>query len=46
MVRPGAVSQKYYNHYSLLRTVEDNFALGTLGQGDASAHPVQDIWRR
>jgi hypothetical protein len=30
-VRPGSVSNVEYNHYGLLRTVEDIFALGHLG---------------
>lgn len=30
-IRPGTVSTVPYNHYSLLRTVEDVFALGHLG---------------
>jgi hypothetical protein len=30
-IRPGTVSTTPYNHYSLLRTVEDIFALEHLG---------------
>lgn len=30
-VRPGSVSDREYNHYGLLRTVEDLFGLGHLG---------------
>lgn len=30
-IQPGTVSEKPYNHYSLLRWVEDNFGLGHLG---------------
>ena len=30
-IKPGTVSSTPYNHYSLLRTVEDIFALGHLG---------------
>lgn len=29
----------YYNHYNLLRTIEDNFNLGTLGRNDESSEP-------
>lgn len=29
-----------YNHYSLLRTIEDNFNLGTLGRNDQAASPM------
>ncbi len=37
MVKPGGVDEGKYTHYSLLRTIEDNFQLGTLGRHDASA---------
>ncbi|CAO3619812.1 unnamed protein product [Cunninghamella blakesleeana] len=30
-----------YDHYSLLRTIEDNWDLGTLGQNDDSAIPIK-----
>ncbi|KAI9026425.1 phosphoesterase family-domain-containing protein [Phycomyces nitens] len=30
-----------YNHYSLLRTIENNWGLGTLGQNDATAVPFK-----
>jgi hypothetical protein len=30
-LRPGSVSSSYFNHYSLLRTIEDIFDLGYLG---------------
>lgn len=33
------------NIYSLLNMVEDNWNLGSLGQGDATARPVPNIWR-
>ncbi|CAO3619808.1 unnamed protein product [Cunninghamella blakesleeana] len=29
-----------YDHYSLLRTIEDNWDLGNLGQNDANATPI------
>lgn len=31
--------KKRYNHYSLLRTIEDNWKLGTLKQHDEKAVP-------
>lgn len=34
-VKPGAVSQETYNHYSLLRTIEDVFGLKHLGYAGA-----------
>ena len=44
-VRPGALSGAHYDHYSLLRTIEDRFNLGTLGLKDAQAVAISDIWR-
>ena len=33
-------------HYSLLRTIEDNFGLSTVGAGDKKASPFpNDVWR-
>jgi hypothetical protein len=34
---PVTVDNTWYNHYSLLRTIEDNFGLGTLGRNDDKA---------
>src|SRR5262245_46417535 len=45
-VVPGSVSDHPWNHYSLLRTIEDAFGLGTLGLNDASAEPIRGIWRK
>jgi len=39
-VKPGHVDHTHYTHYSLLRTVEDNFNLSSLGRGDATAVPI------
>jgi Phosphoesterase family len=44
-VKPGARSGKAYNHYSLLRLVEDEFGLGTLGENDAEALAITGIWK-
>ncbi len=44
-VVPGSVSKDRYDHYSLLRTIEDIFGLGSLGREDAKASPVTGIWR-
>lgn len=43
-VKAGSTSNATYSHYSLLRTIEDNFELGTLGQGDAKAKPITGVW--
>ena len=40
-----AVLAKYYNHYSVLRTVEDNFGLTPLTANDRDAAPVTGIWK-
>lgn len=37
--KAGTVDNTKYNHYSLLRTVEDNWSLGNLGRNDARAIP-------
>ena len=44
-VLSGSVSKTAYNHYSLLRTIEDGFRLGTLGRNDASAFSIVGVWR-
>ena len=44
-VQPGAVTDFPYNHYSLLRTIEDGLGLGTLGREDAKAVPIGGVWR-
>lgn len=45
-VRPGVRSSIKYNHFSLLRTIEEIFHLGTLGKYDSKARPIMDIWAR
>jgi phospholipase C len=41
----GSTSNGAFTHYSLLRTIEDTFGLGTLGQKDAQAIPITGIWK-
>ncbi len=36
---------KLYNHYSVLRTIEDNFGLEPLTANDRNASPITDIWK-
>jgi hypothetical protein len=43
-VRPGSSSDAHYDHYSLLRTIEDRLGLGTLGKNDATATPITGVW--
>ncbi|MFE2379384.1 chitosanase [Streptomyces sp. NPDC059398] len=42
-VKPGTKSKARYDHYSLLRTLEDMYGLPPLEKA-ASAKPVTDIW--
>jgi phosphatidylinositol-3-phosphatase len=43
MVKPGKYSEKI-NHYNVLRTIEDMYSLGHLGNS-ASATPIKDVWQ-
>ena len=45
VVNPGKYPTPL-THYSLLRTIEDNFGLSTVGAGDKRASPFpEDVWR-
>jgi phosphatidylinositol-3-phosphatase len=47
LIRPGTISTTDYNHYSLLRTVEDIFGLPHLGDAAmAQVKPFPDIFGR
>jgi hypothetical protein len=39
------VLDRYYTHYSVLRTIEANFGLEPLAAGDREATPITDIWK-
>ncbi|HEV2642361.1 MAG TPA: alkaline phosphatase family protein [Candidatus Elarobacter sp.] len=39
----GHVSDRVYSHYSLLRTIEDDFGLPHLGPANVS--PITDVWK-
>jgi hypothetical protein len=41
MITPGTSDRAGYDHYSLLRTVEDALGLGTLGRHDQTATPIR-----
>jgi hypothetical protein len=50
MVRPAnqqdpAALAKRYDHYSVLRTIEDDFGLNYLTDNDRSATPITGIWK-
>jgi hypothetical protein len=36
---------RHYNHYSLLRTIEENFGLEPLTENDREAALITDIWK-
>jgi Phosphoesterase family len=44
MVQPQEIKDNY-NHYNVLRTIEDNFGLCPLGAGDGGAKPITSIWK-
>jgi hypothetical protein len=44
MLKPNTVVNEMFNHYSLLRTVEENFQLGTLGRNDQAADWFRFLW--
>lgn len=44
-VIPGSVSDARYDHYGLLRTIEERLGLGTLGQNDSRASSITGIWK-
>jgi Phosphoesterase family len=44
IVKPGTVEADRYDHYSLLRTIEENFELGTLGRNDLTANWFRFLW--
>jgi hypothetical protein len=47
MVQPGGEINACHDHYDLLRTIEENFGLGTLGAEDDRADPiVGGVWRQ
>jgi len=45
MVRPGTVNRDVLNHFNVLRTIEDNFGLAPLADGDGKARPIMDVWK-
>ncbi len=50
MVKPAnqqdpAALGRHYTHYSVLRTIEDNFGLEPLTANDRNAPPITDVWK-
>jgi hypothetical protein len=44
MIEPRSIEQEGYNHYSLLKTVEKNFDLPSLGKNDQDANWFRFLW--
>lgn len=44
MVEPGVYEQPL-NHYNILRTIEDNFGVPPLADGDGGAVTIERVWR-
>jgi len=39
IVKPGSQDNLHYTHFSILKSVEENWDLGNLGRGDVNANP-------
>jgi Phosphoesterase family len=44
MVRPGEYKERY-NYFNVLRTIEENFGLSPLADGDGGAKPITNVWK-
>ncbi|MEL7115576.1 MAG: alkaline phosphatase family protein, partial [Pseudomonadota bacterium] len=44
MITPGSTWDRPFNHYSLIRTVEENFALDSLNTNDKGAGWLRGLW--
>lgn len=45
MIQAHSIVSDPINHYSVLRLIEDNWGLGTLGKEDARASMIPNIWK-
>ena len=46
MVSPSPQGlDRNYNHFNVLRIIEDNFGLAPLAQGDTAARPITGVWK-
>lgn len=45
MIEPGTVVETPYNHYSLIRTVQQNFGLDSLKKNDEGANWFRFLWK-
>jgi hypothetical protein len=46
MVKKGYPVAANYNHFNVLRTIEENFGLCALGDGDGGAKAITGIWTK
>jgi hypothetical protein len=46
MVKKGEKVNERYNHYDILRTIEDNFGIQQLNVGDSKAKIIPGIWNQ
>lgn len=44
MIEPGGIAYEGYNHYSLIKTIEQNFSLGSLEKNDRGANWFRFLW--
>ncbi|WP_420572722.1 alkaline phosphatase family protein [Kordia sp.] len=44
MIKPGTVVDTPYNHYNLIRTVQENFSLNSLKKNDYGANFFRFLW--
>lgn len=44
-VMPSTISEARYDHYSVLRTIQNAFGLPSLGRHDAQADVIRGIWK-
>lgn len=45
MVEAGKKVESNYNHYNVLKTIEDNFDLRPMADGDGRAKPITEAWK-
>lgn len=44
-VKPGYVETRHFDHFNVLRTIEDNFGLAALDTKDAGSSPITTVWK-
>jgi hypothetical protein len=45
MVKGGTREDGCFDHYNVLRTIEENFAIGTLEGEDKKSSPITSVWK-